>query len=166
MDHQPTGHVARSARAGPRAAACPDRLAHCVNDAVRDVRFRGKQRYEAVAGRVHLVGCGRADHAGLGDADVLRAVIAEKVLPHDNGAGADGNRHFYGFECENLGNGKDPWPEVRLEATERAAAAVCRHHGRTERSVVGHLEWQPGKADPRGFTTARLREWIKERLKQ
>lgn len=32
-------------------------------------------------GRLHLVGYGRANHAGLGDDDVLRAVIAEKALP-------------------------------------------------------------------------------------
>lgn len=32
-------------------------------------------------GTVHLVGYGRANHAGLGDDDVLRAVIAEKALP-------------------------------------------------------------------------------------
>lgn len=60
-------------------------------------------------GTVHLVGNGRANHAGLGDDDVLRAVIAEKALPPDNEANTDGNRHFYGFECVNLGDGKDPW---------------------------------------------------------
>lgn len=59
-------------------------------------------------GKVHLVGYGRANHAGLGDDDVLRAVIAEKALPRDNEANTDGNRHFYGFECENLGDGDDP----------------------------------------------------------
>lgn len=59
-------------------------------------------------GKVHLVGYGRANHAGLGDDDVLRAVIAEKALPLDNEANTDGNRHFYGFECENLGDGEDP----------------------------------------------------------
>ncbi|MDQ0992993.1 N-acetylmuramoyl-L-alanine amidase [Streptomyces sp. V3I7] len=116
-------------------------------------------------GRVHLVGHGRANHAGLGDPDVLRAVIAEKRLPPDNTADTDGNRYFYGFECENLGDGDDPWPEVQLEAIEKAAAALCRHHGWTERSVIGHLEWQPGKVDPRGFTMAGMRERIRDRLK-
>ncbi|NEE31994.1 N-acetylmuramoyl-L-alanine amidase, partial [Streptomyces sp. SID7982] len=95
-------------------------------------------------GTVHLVGNGRANHAGLGDDDVLRAVIAEKALPPDNEANTDGNRHFYGFECVNLGDGKDPWPAAQLLAIERAAAAVCRAHGWSERSVIGHLEWQPG----------------------
>jgi hypothetical protein len=116
-------------------------------------------------GTVHLVGGGRANHAGLGDADVLRAVIAEKRLPADNEADTDGNRAFYGFECENLGDGDDPWPKAQLEAMEKAAAAVCRAHGWNARSVIGHLEWQPGKVDPRGFAMDDLRERIADRLK-
>ncbi|MFF9911732.1 N-acetylmuramoyl-L-alanine amidase [Streptomyces sp. NPDC013457] len=116
-------------------------------------------------GRVHLVGYGRANHAGAGDDEVLRAVIAEQRLPPDNEATTDGNRHFYGFECENLGDGRDPWPKVQLEAIEKAAAAVCRVHGWTQRSVIGHLEWQPGKVDPRGFTMASMRARIGERLR-
>ncbi|WP_234332146.1 N-acetylmuramoyl-L-alanine amidase [Streptomyces sp. NRRL F-5650] len=115
-------------------------------------------------GHVHVVGYGRANHAGLGDGDVLRAVIAEKALPPDNEADTDGNRHFYGFECENLGDGKDPWPAAQLLAIERAAAAICRHHGWDERSVIGHLEWQPGKVDPRGFTMASMRARVAARL--
>lgn len=115
-------------------------------------------------GRVHLIGYGRANHAGLGDDDVLRAVIAEEALPADNEANTDGNRHFYGFECENLGDGKDPWPEAQLLAIEKVSAAICRHHGWNERSVIGHLEWQPGKVDPRGFTMASMRARIHDRL--
>ncbi|MFF6997240.1 N-acetylmuramoyl-L-alanine amidase [Streptomyces sp. NPDC008313] len=116
-------------------------------------------------GRIHLVGYGRANHAGSGDDDVLRAVIAEKAPPRDNEANTDGNRHFYGFECENLGDGEDPWPEAQLDAVARACAAICRHHGWTERSVIGHREWQPGKVDPKGFSMASMRERIHERLK-
>ncbi|MET9297544.1 N-acetylmuramoyl-L-alanine amidase [Streptomyces sp. NPDC003077] len=115
-------------------------------------------------GTVSLVGYGRANHAGLGDGDVLRAVINEEPLPPDNEANTDGNRYFYGFECENLGDGKDPWPEGQLAAIEAAAAALCRHHGWSERSVIGHLEWQPGKIDPLGFTMDSMRERIKRRL--
>jgi hypothetical protein len=115
-------------------------------------------------GHVHLVGYGRANHAGLGDDDVLRAVIAERDLPADNEANTDGNRHFYGFECENLGDGKDPWPPEQLLAIEKAAAAIARHHGWNERSVIGHLEWQPGKVDPRGFTMTSMRKRIHDRL--
>jgi hypothetical protein len=115
-------------------------------------------------GTVHLVGYGRANHAGLGDDDVLRAVIGESALPTDDEASTDGNRHFYSFECENLGDGLDPWPQAQLEAIEKVAAAICRRHGWTERSVIGHLEWQPGKQDPRGFTMASMRSRIRARL--
>ncbi|MGO4461162.1 N-acetylmuramoyl-L-alanine amidase [Streptomyces sp. M-16] len=116
-------------------------------------------------GRVHLVGYGRANHAGAGDSDVLAAVIAERRLPPDRQADTDGNRHFYGFECVNLGDGEDPWPAVQLDAVARAAAAVCRVHGWGSRSVLGHLEWQPGKIDPKGFTMDSMRARVAERLK-
>ncbi|SDM38435.1 N-acetylmuramoyl-L-alanine amidase [Streptomyces sp. cf386] len=116
-------------------------------------------------GEIHLVGNGRANHAGLGDSDVLRAVINESALPHDNEADTDGNARFYGFECINLGDGKDPWPEAQKEAIERVSAAICRHHGWSERSVIGHKEWQPGKTDPRGFTMDGMRKRIAQRLK-
>ncbi|AJC56486.1 peptidoglycan-binding protein [Streptomyces sp. 769] len=116
------------------------------------------------AGEVHLVGNGRANHAGLGDRDVLQAVIDEVELPEDRLADTDGNRHFYGFECINLGDGQDPWPEAQLSAVEKAAAAICRAHGWGERSVIGHKEWQPGKIDPLGFTMDALRDRIKSRL--
>jgi hypothetical protein len=117
-------------------------------------------------GRVHLVGYGRANHAGLGDPDVLSAVIAEKTPPLDDEATIDGNRHFYGFECENLGDGKDPWPTAQLEAIERVAAALCRAHGWSARSVIRHLDWQPGKIDPRGpgMVWSAMEERIADRL--
>ncbi|TMU98106.1 N-acetylmuramoyl-L-alanine amidase [Streptomyces sp. DASNCL29] len=101
-------------------------------------------------GVVHLVGYGRANHAGLGDDDVLRAVIAETAPLPDNEANTDGNRHFYGFECINLGDGRDPWPEEQIEAIVRTIAALCRAHGWSARSALRHLDWQPGKVDPRG----------------
>lgn len=115
-------------------------------------------------GSVHLVGNGRANHAGLGDDDVLRAVVDERALPGDNEANTDGNRYFYGFECVNLGNGEDPWPAAQLEAIEKAAAAICRAHGWSHRSVIGHKEWQPGKIDPRGFTMDAMRSRVRQRL--
>lgn len=115
-------------------------------------------------GTVYLVGNGRANHAGNGDDDVHRAVVNELALPVDDEANVDGNRYFYGFECENLGDGKDPWPEAQLLAIEKASAALCRAHGWSQRSVIGHLEWQPGKVDPRGFTMVSMRARIQKRL--
>ncbi|MBP5922193.1 LysM peptidoglycan-binding domain-containing protein [Streptomyces sp. LBUM 1483] len=116
-------------------------------------------------GRVHLVGYGRANHAGSGDDDVLKAVIAEKAVPAANENNTDGNRHFYGFECENLGDGRDPWPDEQVEAIVRTGAALCRAHGWTVRSVIRHLAWQVGKVDPRGLGWADVEVRISERLK-
>lgn len=121
-------------------------------------------------GTVHLIGHGRTNHAGLGDPNVLRAVIAERKLPRDAQATTDGNRHFYGFECINKGDGKDQWSAVQVEAMVRASAALLRahkwgQHGTT--SVVGHLEWQPGKPDPfgNGFPGMdKMRERVAARL--
>ncbi|MEU9119994.1 N-acetylmuramoyl-L-alanine amidase [Streptomyces sp. NPDC048506] len=118
-------------------------------------------------GHVHLVGHGRANHAGTGDGDVLSAVIAESYgstppRPHRNDT--DGNHAFYGFECENLGDGKDPWPDCQLDAIERVSAAICRAHGWTARSVIGHKEWTNTKTDPRGFEMPDMRARVAKRL--
>ncbi|MFB6776476.1 N-acetylmuramoyl-L-alanine amidase [Streptomyces sp. NPDC056352] len=115
-------------------------------------------------GWVHLVGYGRANHAGLGDPDVLAAVIADKAPPIDNEATVDGNRHFYGFECENMGDGKDPWPPEQLLAIEQVSTAICRYHDWSARSVIRHLDWQPGKVDPRGIDWAAMQARIGKRL--
>ncbi|MFD7220738.1 peptidoglycan-binding protein [Streptomyces sp. NPDC059892] len=115
-------------------------------------------------GTVHLVGHGRANHAGLGDDDVLRAVVAESALPAPGENNTDGNARFYGFECVNLGDGADPWPAAQLDAIERASAALCRAHGWTAPSVIGHKEWTNSKIDPRGFTMASMRARITKRL--
>jgi hypothetical protein len=121
-------------------------------------------------GTVYLVGHGRANHAGGGDGDVLAAVRSERPLPPDNEADTDGNTHFYGFECVNLGDGRDPWPPAQVEAIVRASAAICRAHGwgkDGDTSVIGHFEWQPGKVDPRGpgITMGDVRRRVAERLR-
>lgn len=96
-----------------------------------------------------MIGHGRANHAGLVDLDVLNALRAEtSPLPHDDQANADGNDCLYGLEIENLGDGKDPYPADQYRAAVLWAAALCRAHGWTERSVAGHKEVQPGKVDP------------------
>jgi hypothetical protein len=125
-------------------------------------------------GVVHLVGYGRANHAGGGDPKVLAAVSAESygdrppaTHEHQGSAGAvDGNVHFYGFECINLGDGKDPWPAAQLEAIERVSAAICRHHGWSSKSAIGHLEWSDYKSDPRGFSMVDMRKRVATRLGQ
>ncbi|MFR0354179.1 N-acetylmuramoyl-L-alanine amidase [Streptomyces sediminimaris] len=95
-----------------------------------------------------MIGHGRANHAGLVDPDVIAAVIAERALPHDDHATMDGNDLLYGLEIENLGNGHDPYPDDQYHQAVLWAAAICRKHGWTEKSVAGHKEVQPGKIDP------------------
>ncbi|MGY3341211.1 hypothetical protein ACVW0K_007404 [Streptomyces filamentosus] len=123
-------------------------------------------------GTVHLVGSGRANHAGGGDPSVLQAVITETYgdrppAPHEHQGSpdaVDGNSRFYGFECINLGNGTDPWPAAQMLAIERVSAALCRAHGWGARSVIGHLEWSDWKSDPRGFGMTAMRQRVQTRL--
>ncbi|MFF5842107.1 N-acetylmuramoyl-L-alanine amidase [Streptomyces massasporeus] len=123
-------------------------------------------------GVVHLTANGRANHAGGGDGAVLNAVITESYSDrppapreHDGSAGAvDGNARFYGWECENKGDGKDPWPKVQYGAMVRATAAICRAHGWGPKSGIGHMEWSDWKVDPRGFDMKDFRAAVAERL--
>ncbi|MFI0912475.1 N-acetylmuramoyl-L-alanine amidase [Streptomyces abikoensis] len=116
-------------------------------------------------GTVYLIGNGRANHAGRGDGGVLRAVIAEEALPDPDSNDTDGNTHFYGFECINLGDGDDVWPAAQLDAIERASVAICRAHEWGAGSVIGHKEWTDTKIDPEGFSMDGMRRRIGERLK-
>jgi hypothetical protein len=112
--------------------------------------------YLAKGGTLTLTSAGRANHAGGGDGAVLQAVIDESYSTrppaphqHEGSAGAvDGNAHFYGLECSNLGTGKDPWPPAQYDQAVRWAAALCRAHGWSEKSVIGHKEWSDWKPDP------------------
>ena len=102
-------------------------------------------------GGLHLVGYGRTNHAGLGDATVLSQVIAENYgltpsRPKKNDT--DGNARFYGFEMINMGDNNDPWPVAQLDAVANACAGICKAHRWTAKSVIGHKEWQVGKPDP------------------
>ncbi len=126
---------------------------------------------------VYMVGNGRCNHAGAGDPNVFEAVKDERygdVPPathvHDGmSGGVDGNAHFYGAECVNMGDGTDTWPADQLDAMVRWAAAICRFHGWTSKSVIGHKEWSDWKSDPKGPgmpSMARFRELVAERLAQ
>jgi hypothetical protein len=100
-------------------------------------------------GVVHLIGWGRANHAGNGDDDVLRAIIREQLpFPRPNEANTDGNARLYGIGLLNMGDGKDPYPVAQLDAAADASAVLCSLHAWSEGSVAGHKEWQPGKIDP------------------
>jgi hypothetical protein len=114
-------------------------------------------------GTVHLVGYGRTNHAGSGSAAVLDAVMAERTTPPPGPDAVDGNARFYGFEIKNLGNGRDPYPTAQIDAVERVSAAVCRAHGWSSASVIGHKEWTCHKIDP-SFSMPGMRTRIEARL--
>lgn len=127
----------------------------------------------AKSGTVYLVSSGRSNHAGGGDPVILDHVInedydgARTLIPtKGNSDGVDGNAHFYGFECINMGDGKDPWPAAQIDAMVRASAAICRNYGWSALSTIGHKEWSDDKNDPRGTGVGmpELRAKIAERL--
>ncbi|AXG66142.1 LysM-like endolysin [Streptomyces phage Annadreamy] len=108
-------------------------------------------------GTVHLVGWGRANHAGSGDPDVLKAVIDESYganPPVDNQSSVDGNARFYGVEIWYSGSHK--MTDAQYATLRKLAAAICDFHGWSEKSVIGHGEWgSPGKWDP-GISSGKM----------
>lgn len=97
-------------------------------------------------GTAYLVGWDNANHAGQGDPDVLKAVLAERSLPVANQSTTDGNPHFWGIEVMNNGTG-EPYPLVQLNALIKINAAICRLSGWSEKSCIHHREWTPRKID-------------------
>lgn len=122
-------------------------------------------------GTVHLVGWGRANHAGSGDPDVLDAVINESYgdyPPQDNQSSVDGNRRFYGVEIWY--SGSHAMTDKQYATLKKLAASICDFHGWSEKSVIGHGEWgSPGKWDPGirpgvMMDMAKVRKDVKETL--
>lgn len=99
-------------------------------------------------GKLWLAGMGRANHAGLGDDDVLRHVIREDYSStlKPNEANTDGNRHFYGIE--NFYDGSHEMTPAQYITAIRFSAAISEFHDWHAESTIGHGEWQPGKWDP------------------
>lgn len=118
-------------------------------------------------GAATMVGNGRANHADLVAVNAFTAVVDESAThprPDANSGTVDGNRYLYGVEIENLGTGQDPYPDVQYQAAVRWAAAICRTHGWSANSVVGHKETSvEGKVDP-SFDMVVFRADVAERL--
>jgi hypothetical protein len=109
-------------------------------------------------GTVYLVGWGRANHAGGGDAAVLQHVIDEdytgQLKPtRGNRDGVDGNAHFYGVEIQY--SGSKPMADAQYKTALRLSAAICDFHGWTEKSVIAHGEWSSDKWDP-GYAPSKI----------
>jgi hypothetical protein len=119
----------------------------------------------AKTGTATLVGYGRTNHAGTFAANAHRAVVDEATVhPRpDVTETVDGNQHYYGIEIENLGNGRDPYPSLQYDQAVRWAAAICRAHGWSSHSVIGHKEGTRRKIDP-SFPMGDFRAAVAERL--
>lgn len=115
-------------------------------------------------GTVHLIGWGRANHAGSGDPDVLAAVRSESYgayPPADNESTVDGNDCFYGVEIWY--SGSHAMTSAQYKALRKLSAAICDFHDWSEKSVIGHGEWgSPGKWDP-GYAPGKMMDMAKVR---
>jgi hypothetical protein len=116
-------------------------------------------------GRVEIISAGAANHAGMGDPRVLKAVRHESYdrFPpathmHQGSPGAvGGNGKFYGWEAY-YGAGDDPTINaLQYRALILSTAAVISALDSvdgpavrwTGRSCIGHKEWTDHKIDPR-----------------
>lgn len=100
-------------------------------------------------GVIHCIGNGRCNHAGLGDPDVLNAVIAENYgddPPVDNETLVDGNARFYGVEIWY--SGSHEMTDAQYTTLMKLGAGITEFHKWSVKSIIGHGEWQPGKWDP------------------
>lgn len=105
-------------------------------------------------GTVHLIGWGRANHAGAGDPDVLDAVIDERPAPVDNESSVDFNARFYGVEIWY--SGSHEMTDAQYESLLKLSACVLDFHGWNQYSVIGHGEsGSPGKWDP-GYAPGKM----------
>jgi hypothetical protein len=116
-------------------------------------------------GTATMIANGRANHAGTFAQNAFTAVLNEssKHPRPDAAEPVDGNAHFYGIEIENLGDGKDPYPVAQYQAAVRWAAAICRAHGWSANSVIGHKEGTRRKIDP-SFDMDTFRDAVAARL--
>jgi hypothetical protein len=117
------------------------------------------------SGVASMISAGRANHAGSFAQNAHDAVLAEAAVhPRpDSTEPVDANDHYYGIEIENLGDGEDPYPAVQYQAAVRWAAAICRAHGWTADSVIGHKEGTRRKIDP-SFDMDTFRDAVAARL--
>ncbi|MEV8353203.1 N-acetylmuramoyl-L-alanine amidase [Streptomyces niveus] len=121
----------------------------------------------ARSGRLHLVGNGRANHAGTVARNAYDAVLNERSThpKPDAAEPLDGNSVSYGLEVENSGAVGRDWPAKQYDVAVRVQAARCRVHGWSADSVWAHKEATRRKpVDPR-IDMTQFRRDVAERLR-
>jgi len=114
---------------------------------------------------------GRAQHAGIGDGEVLRYVqgvptassLSVKVTPKKDDT--YGNSHFLGIELQNSGSENDTFPQVQWERAVAIAAMWCKAFRWHAMRVIGHKEWTSRKVDP-NFEMGNFRQFVQAKLEQ
>lgn len=120
-------------------------------------------------GGLALVALGNAWHAGGGCPIVLQRVMNEDV-PMDaelhptkgNLTGVNGNPHFYGLEI--MFSGEHPMSAEQYRDAILYAAALCRAHVWSARSVIAHREWSSDKPDPGMCPMGTFRQDVQRQL--
>lgn len=127
------------------------------------------------SGKLWLIGWGRANHAGGGDPNVFKHVVAEdytgilKPKYNESSSGAmDGNARFYGVEIAY--DGSHEMSPAQYSTLLKLAAALFEHHKWNEKSAIGHGEWtnwkwDPGKSKGTMMNMSAVRADIKKTLK-
>lgn len=97
----------------------------------------------ARSGVFWIVAAGKAWHAGKGNWLGL----------------TDGNSNLIGIEAENVGDGKDPWPDVQMDAYKRGCAALLSHMKAAPAFCAGHKEYAlpHGRKDDPTFDMVKFR---------
>jgi hypothetical protein len=101
-------------------------------------------------GHVYVISGGRSNHAGNGAQNVYSAILADKPAPNPGPDKVDGNAHLYGNEIMSAGASSSVYPDVQVESSVRAAAALFEHHGWKGTSAVRHGTWTTRKVDTAG----------------
>lgn len=103
-------------------------------------------------GDLYVIGWGNCNHAGMGDINVYRELLAGRFngTPRANDESVDGNRVLYGLEyMYHPSDG--PMPDEQYETGVLAAAAISDAHGWSPAGAAGsnldHFEWANRKID-------------------
>lgn len=118
-------------------------------------------------GVIELFTTGRANHAGNGDADVLRAIQSENYgdyPPKPDVDSVDGNDCLYALEVYY--SGLHAMTRPQYAAAVNFHAAYCDFHGWTSKSAIGHKEWTRRKIDPGFCDMAKFRRDVTARIKE